>query len=363
MRYISFLLCCWSLLWAAAATAQKTVHIIGTTDKNKSVSSTQPSTANKAKPTTPTTAPKTGTTPVAPPKTGTASTPSTTVAVSTVVQPSLYLTGADSVFVRVENGQRILLHTVRTGEYPLIICRFYGIQPLDFYYNNPESANTGLRVGQQARIPIALRAIRRHTGSDFRIDDYVPVFYRVETGETLYRVAKTHFGLPMEVVKHRNRMETDVVYKNQVLHIGWIQRTGIPDSLHRYMGTGGALGEENNRLRTQYEQTNMLWQTEQKVKKPEKVAEGIAYWLKGERFASSNQLIVLYSGAPIGSIVKLENPMVAHSCVYAQVVGKLPDTPESQGTIILLSANVALALGGGDARLPVRVSHLPKLPK
>ncbi len=345
--------------------AQKTTTtttIIGTGNKNKNVSSTQPSTKTGSGNIKPQKLPPPP--PIPPTKSSSLTSPSVANAAATTTPlPSFVLSAADSVFVRVENMQRFVLHTVRTGEYPLLICRFYGIQPLDFYYNNPEATNTGLRVGQKVRIPIALRAIRRHTGSDFRIEDYVPIFYRVEASETLYRVAKTHFSMPMEVIKHRNRMETDVVYKNQVLHIGWIQRTGIPDSLHRYMGTGGALGEENNRLRKQYEETNLIWQQQHKIKKPEKVAEGIAYWLKGERFASSNQLIVLYSGAPVGSIVKLENPMVMHSCVYAQVVGKLPETEESAGTIALLSANVALALGGGDARLPIRVSHLPKLPK
>lgn len=245
----------------------------------------------------------------------------------------------------------------------MLLTRFYGVSLTDIYYNNPDVQGNALRVGQIIRIPIGNRALRKHTGPDFVAANYIPVYYRVEAGDNLFKISKTYFNMPMEVVKHRNQMLDDYVFKGKALHIGWITRTGIPDSLHRYMGMGGALGEENHRLRGMYEANLTTWRDIHKVKNPEKTAEGIACWLKGERFTSSNQLHVLYSDLPKGSIVKLENLMQPNLFVYAQVIAPLPDTDQTSGTIIMLSANVALALGGADARLPVRVTHLPPLPK
>jgi hypothetical protein len=339
------------LTWVSAcqtALAQGKTTIIGTT-KGKNISSTSPSVVSKA------TVPKTTTT------SGTTITPAPSVVSTTL--PSFSFLPTDSVFLAVENQQKFVLHTIKAGESPMLLTRFYGVQLTDIYYNNPEVQGNALRVGQILRIPIGARAIRKHTGSDFRLADYVPVYYKVAAGDNLYRIAKTYFNMPMEVIKHRNQLLDDYVYKGRALHIGWINRTGIPDSLHRYMGMGGALGEENHRLRGIYEANLVYWRDTKKMKTPEKDSEGVACWLKGERFASSNQLYVLYTGLPKGSIVRLENPTRPNAFVYAEVVGELPDTEQTHGTIILVSANVALALGGADARLPIRVYQLPPMPR
>lgn len=348
--YIStFLLAFLPLLLSAQRT---TTTIIGTT-KGNNVTATKSSSTTKTAPNAVTKLPQIPTTVGGQPSN---STPTSTV-------PSLTFSPYDSVFVRVENQQKFIIHKVKAGESPMLLTRFYGVQLTDIYYNNPDVNGAVLRVGQQLRIPISGRALRKHTGPDFVAQNYVPVYYRVEAGDNLFRIAKSHFNMPLEVIKARNKMTDDFVYRGTPLHIGWISRTGIPDSLHRYMGTGGALGEENYRLKTMYEANFAEWRDIQKVKKPETTAEGIACWLKGERFTNSNQLYVLYSAAPKGSLVKLENLMQPNLFVYAQVISDLPQTELTEGTIILLSANVALALGGADARLPIRVTTMPKLPK
>ena len=49
--------------------------------------------------------------------------------------------------------------------------------------------------------------------------------------------------------------------------------------------------------------------------------------------------------------------------VYARVVGALPTTEVTDGTIVMLSENVAHALGGADERLPIAVYYLTSYPK
>lgn len=268
--------------------------------------------------------------------------------------PSGVLTFAatDSLFLQVEGEQKYILHRVRAGESLYLLKRFYGIELADLYYANPDLAGASLRANQILRIPIVSRAIRKQAGAGFVPQQFLPLYYRVRSNETLYRIAKVYFKMPIEVLQHRNQLLNESLTPNRVLHIGWIPRTGIPDSLRQYNGIQGSLGEENHRLRNLYEA--------QKIEKKEVATGGVACWLKGERFSSHNKLHVLYSGAPIGTILRIENPMFAsaNNFIYAQVVGALPDNSFTNGCIVLLSSNVAFVLGGLDAKFFVKVYRL-----
>lgn len=367
------------------AQERKSISIIGTTS-GKSITATQPSVAapKTTTPNTKTTATNTTTTntpkatvntPVAnttpsvsnkmsvAPSVSTPAISNATASTNTTTLPSFSYAPTDSIMLKIENQQKYIAHTVLAGQAPMTICRFYGITLNDLYYHNAEILNGHLKVGQVLRIPLSNRALRKYTGPDFDHGAHVPVYYTVNVGDNLYKIAKHYFAMPMEAIKLRNNMQDDYVYKDMCLHIGWIPRFGIPDSLQKYMGSAGALGEENFKLKALYEANITELRDVKKQKDFEHKEEGIACWLKGEKFTSNVQLNVLYSGAPKNSIVRLENIMNPNMFVYARVVGALPNTEVTNGTIIMLSENVAHALGGADERLPIVVHSLSSYPK
>ncbi len=259
-----------------------------------------------------------------------------------------YGQGQDSLYVEVRSGQKYLLHKIRAGQTLYSIKKFYAVDLSDLYYSNPNLEANGLTIGQYLRIPLVNQALRRYQGPNFLESEYIPVYYRVRPSETLYRIARIHFRLPVEVVRDRNQVYSDQLSSNQVLLIGWISRLGIPDSLKMVSGLPGVLGEESQRNKYRYE-----------VRfngKNEKMLQGTACWDKAMELSAKNKLYVLCSYVPQGRIVRLENPMTNRQ-VYAEVVAPKPDISFTQSTVVLVTPTVAKALGGLDARFYVKLYY------
>ena len=261
-------------------------------------------------------------------------------------KPLVNLEAQDSLFVDIENEQYYLLHRMQPGETFYNLARFYAIQPQDIYANNPDYAN-----GQKLlRIPIVPKAMRREPPKTAEeVQQHLPVYYRVKAGEGLYRVAKTYFRMPVEVIKTRNKLKSDQLKAGQVLQMAWFPKTGVPDSMRRgnFVLTG-VLGEQNQKFKQRYEA--------KLAEKKEYVKEGLGSWPKGERLRDQTSLYVLYSGLKAGTIVKVENPMTQRT-IYAEVVGPVPDSGQEE-RLVMLSPALAYALGALDAQLFVKVYFL-----
>lgn len=264
-------------------------------------------------------------------------------------QPSIPQLGrADSLYIEVWSGQKYLSHKIKPGQTLYSIKRFYAVDLSDLYYSNPNLEANGLSVGQRLRIPLVNRALRRYRGAGFVEQEYMPVYYKVRPAETLYRIARIYFQLPVEVVSQRNQLYSDQLHKDKVLLIGWISRAGIPDSLKTVSGLPGILGEESQKNKYRYE-VHYRGENEQML-------QGTACWDKAMDLSDKNKLYVLCSYVPKGRIVRLENPMTNRQ-VYAQVVAPKPDNSFAEGAIVLVTPTVAKALGGLDARFYVKLYY------
>lgn len=266
----------------------------------------------------------------------------------TPYKPSWNLTQSDSLFIEVSNGQKYLVHTIRGGQTLYSIKKFYAVDLSDLYYSNPHLETNGLKVGQKIRIPLVSKAMKRFKGATFDENAYKPIYYKVRPSETMYRISKIYFRLPLDILKSRNMLLTDELSKDQVLHIGWISKTGIPDSLKSYTGLSGVLGEESQKNKYRYE-TKFDG-------KNEKMVQGTACWDKAMSLSSKNKLYVMSSLVPKGGIVRIENPMT-HRFLYAKVVAPKPVNSFTQSSVVMLTPTVAQALGGLDSKFYVKVFY------
>lgn len=264
-------------------------------------------------------------------------------------QPTWELNSADSLFVEVSNGQKYLLHTIRAGQTLYSIKKFYAIDLSDIYYSNPNISNTNdLKVGEQLRIPVLSKALKRFQETNFDANAYIPIFYKVRPSETMYRISKVYFRLPSEILMSRNQLLSANLSKDQILHIGWIDKNGIPDSLKNFTGLPGILGEESQKNKYRYEAVF--------DGKNEKTLQGTACWDKAMDLSDKNKLYVMCSYVPKNGIVRVENPMTGRQ-LYAKVVAAKPENSFTQGSIIVLTPTVAQALGGLDARFYVKIHY------
>jgi LysM repeat protein len=260
------------------------------------------------------------------------------------------LEAKDSVFIELDGAQSHLIHKVKAGHTIYGIKRFYGMEASDLFYANPNLEGTSLKLGQKIRIPLVGKAIKR-TRPTYKEDTaYAKVYYKVRSKETLWRIARVHFKMPVEVLQKRNHLSSTAVTKGQVLQIGWIHRGGIADSLRRFTGLTGVLAEANTKLRKKYDATLLKG-------KEEVLQEGKACWPKHQDLGQDNTLYVLHSESPVGSVVRIENPMTER-ILYAKVLGPVPNTPFARGAIVMLSPTVAQALGALDAKIYVKLQYL-----
>jgi LysM repeat protein len=256
----------------------------------------------------------------------------------------------DSLFVITKGDLRYIRHKVRKGETVYSITRFYNIEIDKLKRNNPEFVKEGLKEGQWLLIPINPKALIVNKGKDFKVENYLKVFYTVLPKETMYGIAKGHFEISVEDLQQRNSLKSTELSVGKHLHVGWLSKSGIPDSLNRLPWLNAALGEENKRLKKKYEKA--LMEGAKEIKQ-----EGKSVWPKDKQLGSGTSLYILHSEAKQGSVVRIENPM-SERVIYAKVIGKVPDTEFARGSIAMISTTIANVLGVLDSTVFLKIQYL-----
>lgn len=256
-----------------------------------------------------------------------------------------YLTPKDTIFLSVAQfNERYFNHYLEPKQTLFSLAKFYGLALQELYFHNPGLSPQTMKIGMPVRIPIPKRAIHRYWEQEMIPGRFAPVYYVVRKGDTLYRISKNYFDMPMEEIMARNGLLDHTLKREQKLHVGWLSLDGIPDSLRTY--AGGELGKRNAAYRKlyQYDMAN----------EREREHQGVAFWpkdLEGEA-----DLMVMHRKAEVGSVVSLYNPM-SRRTIYAKVVGRIPDTVYKDDVIVVVSPLVARLLGAIDPRFFVKVKY------
>jgi LysM repeat protein len=83
--------------------------------------------------------------------------------------------------------------------------------------------------------------------------------------------------------------------------------------------------------------------------------KGPATWMDDPTFDPKKQL-VLHRTAPIGTVMKITNPMTNRS-VFAKVVGRFADSEANKDVIVVVTKNVADMIGAMDKRFRVNITY------
>lgn len=256
-----------------------------------------------------------------------------------------YLTPKDTIFIyQAPSGEKIFEHQIEPKQTLFSMARFYGLSLNEVYAYNPGLRDQGIAVGTRVRIPIPNRAILRYLDSEEQLRELVPVCYVVRPGETLYRISKTYFKMPVDIVMYRNKLQDVYIKPGETLLMGWMSLYGIPDSLRN--AVGGPLWQKSHALRQQF--------SAQILDKRPTEERGIAHWQR-ESQMSSTELMALHRRAPMGAILEVHNPMTGKK-IYVKVVGRIPAFYE-ENQIVILSPTVAQMLGALDPDFYVQVRY------
>lgn len=255
-----------------------------------------------------------------------------------------YLAQGDSVFLYSEGMYGYYTtHTIKPSQTVYSLCKFYGIYLEDFYVFNPE-ARKGVDLWQEVKVPLPKSAINRYLKPEQHSSDYVPIYYVVKKGDTMYGISNRFVKMPMDTIMQRNHLMSYNLHDGQKLFIGWMNINGLSEVQRKH--ATNPLVIKNKGLRDHYFNA--------KGSKKERQEQGPAFWNKEQKAAGG--FYVLHRKAKLNSVIAVTNPM-NNMTVYAKVVGRIDDRVHGYGIKVVLSPLAAKLLGAVDERFFVKIKY------
>lgn len=267
------------------------------------------------------------------------------------IVPGRMLSFKDTLYANFRGGRQLYItHVMKRGQTLNGLEKYYAVSVGDLVYYNPDIKDIyAIPVGKGVRIPIQVSHIMREDNEITQVRwKVIPIMYQVKQGETLYRVSKTYFGMPIDMIKKRNNLTSDVLKKGQVLHIGWLNVKGIQPSERKYSGLKGELRVVNSNLKKKFDADA------KNTRKREKIQKGTAIWKKSS--SRDTKLYALHRTVPIGTVIKVYCPSTKRT-LHVKVMGKMSDDVYRDDYIIYLSPAAATSLGAVNAKLRVELTY------
>lgn len=270
----------------------------------------------------------------------------------------------DSVGVENQNGKKVILHRLDPKDNYYSIGRRYNITPSTIIqFNN----NASLRVGNIIKVPteqpfvIATLPTNANqpaapAGSTTDITQY-----RVSAGETLYAIAR-RFNTRVEDLISLNNLKSNSLTPGQILQVkASAPVTPAPVVVSQPVVTtpppvkrDSTTNSANNLVAKDSSSTERRLPAN-RYGLTEKNEKGVATWMDDEGL-DPNKKLVLHRTAPVGTVIKITNPMTNRT-TFAKVVGKFTDNEMTKDVIIVMTKSTAESLGALDKRFHVTLSY------
>jgi len=280
----------------------------------------------------------------------------------------------DSIGVENKDGKKIILHKVDPKDNYYSIGRRYKVSPKAIIqYNN----NATMQIGAIIKVPTDRPFLESSYNTPQKQQPTQPVVvnqhvtppaaqeqnaepeqktvvtsnnaptqdYKVSAGETLYSIAK-RFGTTVEDITNINGLTSTTLTPGQLIKVRAGQApaptapvTAKPDA------TAVVPADSANAVKFNANHFGLY----------EKDEKGVATWMD-DADLDPNKKLVLHRTAPIGTVIKITNPMT-NLTTYAKVVGRFTDNEANKDVIIVVTKNVADSLGALDKRFHVSISY------
>ncbi|MET4083389.1 peptidoglycan endopeptidase LytF [Pedobacter sp. UYP30] len=236
-------------------------------------------------------------------------------------------------------------HKVANGENIFTLSKQFGVTAYQIRKANNLDDNN-LKIGQVIKIP-----------SNILVDVVVPIDqqaakvapevaaqatsfeYLVANGEDIYSIAKK-FNLTTFQIKEANKMVGNNLDVGQKLII---PKPPEPQSVNEAS------------IEEQKEHPDSLTLKDPKLRRDPSVyglnqveEKGTGIWIADQDLDGS-KMLVLHRTAPIGTVIKITNPMTNIS-TFAKVVGKFTENESTKDVVIVMTKAVADSLGALDKR-------------
>ena len=263
----------------------------------------------------------------------------------------------DSISVENLNGKKTIVHKVEAKETYYSIGRKYNVTPQSIIQFN---SNRTLQIGTILRVPTerpysspTSQAVANKPGTI--ATKMAVIDYKVGPKEYLIAIARK-FNTTVDDIKTLNNLTSNNLAVGQIIKVPYGTATEITPPLAARIDTPAV---ETRKSSTQID-SNM--NAVDRLKLPparyglrEVDQHGVAIWISDENL-DGTKMLALHQTAPIGTIVKITNPMTGKS-TFTKVVGKFTQNESTKDAIIVITKATADLVGAIDRRFQATIVY------
>lgn len=271
----------------------------------------------------------------------------------------------DEIILKVNiNNQPFIETNLKKGQTIYYLARQYNTDVKSIAMVNDLSDLASLQIGQAIKVPINPAIIFSENPNTIPpLQNRTPVFYIVKPKETLYRISKVYFDQPIENIMNLNNFTSFDLTVGQKIQLGWILHPVKPEQLKLQEELTSSLEEKpSDDSNEEVKDTinlyikNKLFSKVDSLDKSEssiiKSRKEIAIWDKTA--PNNDHMFALHRDAKKNSIIEIHNPLLNRTA-FATVIGRVPPDSYTEDVTLIISPEVAKALGALDSRFMVEV--------
>ena len=266
----------------------------------------------------------------------------------------------DSISVENLNGKKTIVHKVEAKETYYSIGRKYNVTPQAIIQFN---SNRTLQIGTILRVPTerpyaAAPPVPNQTASQnsqTAPSKMAVIDYKVGPREYLIAIARK-FNTTVEDIKTLNNLTSNNLAIGQIIKIPYGTATEITPPLAARIDTPRV------ESRTSSTEIDSNMNAIDRLKLPparyglrEVDQRGVAIWISDENL-DGTKMLALHQTAPIGTIIKITNPMTGKS-TFTKVVGKFTQNESTRDAIIVITKATADLVGALDKRFQATIVY------
>lgn len=266
----------------------------------------------------------------------------------------------DSISVESLNGKKTIVHKVEAKETYYSIGRKYNVTPqsiMQFNSNRTLQIGTLLRVPTDRlystpELPSTTEKPERLTGNA----KMAVVEYKVGPKEYLLLIAKK-FNTTVEDLKTLNNLKGNNLAVGQIIKVPYgtaAEKISVPPA--------APLIVPQAESRNGSTQIDSSLNAGDRLKLPparyglrEVDERGVAIWISDENL-DGTKMLALHQTAPIGTIIKITNPMTGKS-TFTKVVGKFTQNESTRDAMIVITKAAADLIGALDKRFQATIVY------
>lgn len=208
--------------------------------------------------------------------------------------------------------------------------------------SQPEKPKEVVKVSQSTiqKPPVEVRTVPIVVAPS---EDFIE--HTVASNETMYSIA-TRYKLTMDQLKAKNNLTDNSLHVGQKLLIKGqypVKPAYVPPVSTGVIDSANSLKDPSLRYPASRYGLNQIDE------------KGTAVWI-ADQDLDPTKMLVLHRSAPIGTVMKITNPM-SNRTTFAKVVGKFTENESTKDVIIVMTKAVADALGALDKRFYCNLTY------